>query len=467
VSAGHPSLRWRLLAGSLIWVVLSVAAAGWGIQTLFRQHIRAQLQTELGIYLDHLTAAMQVGADGTVSLVTRPADPRFDNPFSGLYWQVSAPAQAGLRAQLLRSRSLWDTRLADERPELQPGRDLQTTTSLSGYDEPLQMRARKVYPAEGPRSEVVLSAAADQALWAEPVARFNRELALALGILLLGLMAAVWMQVWFGLHPLRLLRARLTALRSGQAAHVDGAFPSEVQPLVDDLNQVLAQNAQGLERARMQAGNLAHALKTPLTVMANAAAVQDADLPHLVTEQVERARRQVDYHLKRARAAAAVQQPGARSPVRPLLQGLVRVMERVHAERGLTYDLSGVPDGLAFRGEAQDFQEMLGNLLDNAGKWARHSVQVTACPGAHGLDIRVEDDGPGLAPSQFERVFERGLRADEKTPGSGLGLGIVRDLAELYGGAVRFERSERLGGACVILELPGGGPAPEAAPAQL
>ncbi|MFA7437571.1 sensor histidine kinase [Castellaniella sp.] len=455
MNATHPSLRWRLLLGTLIWVLLSVAAAGWGIQTLFRQHIRAQLQSELGIYLDHLTAAIQVDPEGRLSLATQPADPRFSMPFSGLYWQISAPAEDGLSAQLLRSRSLWDVRLADDRPSQRTGGDLQTTTRLSSHDALLQMRVRTVYPAEGPRDRLVLSAAADQALWAEPVARFNRELALALGILLLGLMAAVWMQVWFGLRPLTSLRSRLAALRSGQAERIGGAFPAEIQPLVNDLNQVLAQNAQGLERARMQAGNLAHALKTPLSVMANAAAAQDAELPRLVAEQIEAARRQVDYHLVRARAAAAVRQPGLRSPVLPLLQGLVRVMERVHAERALQYDLSGVSADLAFQGEAQDFQEMLGNLLDNAGKWARRTVRVAARLGARGLEIRMEDDGPGLAPGQFERVFERGSRADEKAPGSGLGLGIVRDLAELYGGGVHLERSARLGGACVVLTLPG------------
>jgi signal transduction histidine kinase len=319
--------------------------------------------------------------------------------------------------------------------------------------KPLRMRMREVHPAEGPVDTLILSVAADEALWAEPIDRFDRMLAMALGILALGMAAAAWMLVGFGLRPLARLRARLAALREGRADRIEGEFPMEVQPLVEDFNLVLSRNAEGLERARMQAGNLAHALKTPLAVLASAAQAGDPALPRLVAEQVEAARRQVDYHLARARAAAAVRVTGMRSPILPLLQGLVRVMDRVHAERGLTYDLDGVPGDLAFRGEAQDFQEMLGNVLDNAGKWARRRVCVTARREDGELSIRVEDDGPGLSPERAEMVFERGRRADERTPGSGLGLGIVRDLADLYGGWARIEAGD-LGGARVVITLP-------------
>ncbi len=452
---GHRSLRLRLLAAMLAWVLLSVAVAGWGIQQLFRQHIQAQLQSELNIHLNQLTASLQVDASGQLSLLPLPTDPRFNQPFSGLYWQIAAPAQGDHPAQLLRSRSLWDARLpmgAKALTGLTPGQDLMLPAAGPGGAE-LQSRVREVQPAEGPVDTVILSVAADQALWAEPINRFRRMLGMALGVLVLGMLAAAWMQVWFGLRPLEQLRTRLGALRTGQADRIEGAFPAEVQPLVDDFNLVLQRNAEGLERARMQAGNLAHALKTPLAILANAASEADPGLPRLVSEQVEAARRQVDYHLVRARAAAAVQAVGLRSPILPLLQGLVRVMQRLHAERGLAWDLSGVSGELAFRGEAQDFQEMLGNVLDNAGKWARHRVRVTAFRRAEMLEIRVEDDGPGLSPERAETVFQRGLRADERTSGSGLGLGIVRDLAQLYGGSASLETGG-LGGARVVITLP-------------
>lgn len=450
--APYRSLRLRLLAGVLAWVLLSVAVAGWGIQQMFRQHILAQLQSELNIHLDQLTASLQVDADGQASLSPLPSDPRFSHPFSGLYWQVFVPAQDGRAAQILRSRSLWDAYLPEASPDLQPGQDLRTTASGPGGAH-LRVRVREVEPAEGPSDHLVLSVAADRALWAEPISRFDRMLGIALGVLVLGMLVAAWVQVSYGLRPLVRLRRRLADVREGRVDRIDGTFPTEVQPLVEDFNQVLQRNAQGLDRARQQAGNLAHALKTPLTVLANAAAAADPALPRLVAEQVDTARRQVDYHLARARAAAAVRVTGLRSPILPLLQGLVRVMQRVHAERHLVYELDGIDADLAFRGESQDFQEMLGNVLDNAGKWANHRVRVSADRRDGELDIRVEDDGPGLSPERSEAVFERGRRADERTPGSGLGLGIVRDLADLYGGWAQI-RTGDLGGACVVITLP-------------
>ncbi|MGA0582821.1 MAG: ATP-binding protein [Castellaniella sp.] len=454
MKARHRSLRLRLLAVTLAWTLLSVALAGWVIQRMFRQHIQAQLQSELGIHLNQLTASLQVDEQGRVSLSTLPPDPRFSHPFSGLYWQISVPSEGTRFAQLLRSRSLWDAHLPDVASDLEPGRDV-ALQALGPDGKSLRMRLREVHPAEGPVDTLILAVAADEALWVEPVSRFDRMLAMALGILALGMAAAAWMLVGFGLRPLVRLRERLSALREGRSDRIEGEFPMEVQPLVEDFNLVLGRNAEGLERARMQAGNLAHALKTPLAVMANAAQAEDPALPRLVAEQVEAARRQVDYHLARARAAAAVRVTGLRSPILPLLRGLVRVMDRVHAERGLTYDLEGVPGDLAFRGEAQDFQEMLGNVLDNAGKWARRRVRVTARREDGELTIRVEDDGPGLSPERAETVFERGRRADERTPGSGLGLGIVRDLADLYGGWARIEAGD-LGGARVVITLPAG-----------
>jgi len=452
LAARYQSLRLRLLAGLLAWVLVSVAMAGWGIQQLFRQHILAQLQSELNIHLDQLTAVLQVGADGGISVSSPPSDPRFNHPFSGLYWQIAAPAQDGRPARLLRSRSLWDAHLPESYADLRAGRDLQAAATGPGGAH-LRLRVREVEPADGPYGGLVLSVAADQSLWAEPISRFDRMLGAALGVLVLGMLAAAWMLVSYGLRPLARLRTRLADLREGRAERIEGDFPTEVQPLVEDFNQVLQRNAQGLERARQQAGNLAHALKTPLAVMANAAAARDPALPQLVAEQVRTAHRQVDYHLAHARAAAAVRMRGLRSPILPLLRGLVRVMERVHAERGLRYDLDGVDDALAFRGESQDFEEMLGNVLDNAGKWARSRIRVTAVRRDGELEIRVEDDGPGLSPERAEAVFERGRRADERTPGSGLGLGIVRDLADLYGGWARIEKGA-LGGACVVITLP-------------
>jgi signal transduction histidine kinase len=234
---------------------------------------------------------------------------------------------------------------------------------------------------------------------------------------------------------------------------MEGTFPAEIMPLVEEFNTVLARNAEVVERARTQAGNLAHALKTPLSVLANAADGKDDALARLVAAQVEMARRQVDYHLARAQAAAAVRLPGARTPLNPVVDGLVRTMRRIHAGRDLDLAVQPMPASLAFRGEAQDLQEMLGNLLDNACKWASRRVEIDAGIEQGQLVIRVDDDGKGIAAEQREAMLRRGVRADQQVPGSGLGLAIVDDLARMYGGQVVLADSP-LGGARAVLTLP-------------
>jgi signal transduction histidine kinase len=227
-------------------------------------------------------------------------------------------------------------------------------------------------------------------------------------------------------------------------------------PLVEEFNTVLAHNADVVERARTHAGNLAHALKTPLSVLANAAQAkdqQDPELARLVVEQIGVARRQVDYHLARAQAAAATRVPGAKTVLLPVIEGLVRVMQRVHAERDIKIAVQPWSAPLSFRGESQDLQEMLGNLLDNACKWAVHRVDVSAHSDGATFTLFLDDDGAGLDAQQREAVMRRGVRADEQVPGSGLGLAIVDDLARLYGGRVELLDSP-LGGLRAALTLP-------------
>jgi signal transduction histidine kinase len=245
-------------------------------------------------------------------------------------------------------------------------------------------------------------------------------------------------------------------VRSGEAHRLEGDFPAEVTPLIEEFNTVLAQNTEVVERARTQAGNLAHALKTPLSVLANAARSQDeqcAELAHLVADQVDIARRQVDYHLARAQAAATTRMPGAKTPLLPAIEGLARAMRRLHAERQIELSVRPFPESLSFRGEAQDLQEMLGNLLDNACKWAARNVELNVRSNGATLTITIDDDGAGLAADQRDAVIRRGVRADEQVSGSGLGLAIVDDLARLYGGQVELVDSP-LGGLRSVLTLP-------------
>ena len=308
-------------------------------------------------------------------------------------------------------------------------------------------------PVENSRGRFRLVVAADEQRMVEPVERFNGMLWLALGLLGAGLGVVVVIQVLIALAPLRRLHSALGAVRSGDSHQLQGNFPLEVQPLVEEFNTVLAQNAEVVERARTQAGNLAHALKTPLSVIANEVDGISGEMAQRVSTQVEEARRQIDYHLARSRAAASVRVPGARTPVVPVLDGLIRVMQRVHAERNLELVVLPGSADLIFRGEEQDLQEMLGNLLDNACKWAARRVRAEVLRTGAELTIRLDDDGRGIEAAERERVLNRGERADEQVPGSGLGLAIVDDLARLYDGRVELTDSP-LGGLRAVLVLP-------------
>jgi signal transduction histidine kinase len=259
-----------------------------------------------------------------------------------------------------------------------------------------------------------------------------------------------------GLSPFNELRERLASVRDGRARRVDGRYPTEVQPVVDDLNALLELRDQTVKRAIAKAGDLAHALKTPLAVLAHEAEVADGagqgELAAVMRQQIERMRRQMDYHLAHARAAASGATPGTHCSVLASTEGLARTLLRLHADRGLAIDVE-VDSAHVVRVEREDLDEMLGNLLDNACKWARSRIVIAAVPTGATIVLTVDDDGPGLEASMQEAVLQRGVRADEAAPGSGLGLAIVRDLAELYGGSIALSRSPQ-GGLRARLQLP-------------
>jgi signal transduction histidine kinase len=269
-------------------------------------------------------------------------------------------------------------------------------------------------------------------------------------------LAAGLLQVRRGLSPFDELRSKLSAVRDGRERLLEGSYPTEVQPLVSDLNALLEHREQIVRRAVAKAGDLAHGLKTPLAVLAQEAERADAagqsELAGAIRQQVERMRRQVDYHLAHARAAASGALPGARCSVRESADRLARTLLRLHADRGLTLDVEVSPEH-AFQGQPEDLEEMLGNLLDNACQWAKSRVTIASSASGASVAITVDDDGPGLEASMREAVLQRGVRADEEAPGSGLGLSIVRDLAELYGGSISLGESPS-GGVRARLVLP-------------
>lgn len=454
--AGLRSLKHRLLLLTLVTAGLTLVVAGLGLSALFREHVRQQFIDGMSADLDQVMARLDVDARGLPTLdVTRLSDPRWGRPRSGRYWQVDGAGPDGVTG-LLRSRSLWDEQL-DAPRDMPDNGELHVHELVDHHQETLLLieRTLRAPGAQGPWRVMV---AAEAKPLERAAARFNEVLAWSLLVLLLLLTAGALLQVRLGLAPLGRLRMALSDLRQGRTQRLQGRYPDEVQPLIDDLNGLLERQAEGLHRARAQAGNLAHALKTPLTILAQGATQAQAsasaahELPALVSDQVQVARRHIDWHLARSRAAAAQATVGLNTPLQPVAEGLVRAMQKIHAARGiaLAADIGG---HLAFAGESQDLQEMLGNLLDNACKAAGSVVQVRAMREDAVLRILVDDDGPGIPDEDRTAALQRGGRLDESTPGSGLGLAIVQELATLYGGAIELRRSA-LGGLSAELTLP-------------
>nr|MCU0924782.1 sensor histidine kinase [Hydrogenophaga sp.] len=440
---------------TLVTLALALAGAHALLGGLFRDHVMRQFDATLVLQLDQLTARLEFDAQGRPVIDPRSlSDPRLDKPYSGLYWQLDEMSpSAQTRNGVLRSRSLWDTQLALNADALADG-DLHTHDSVGPQGHAVRIVERSLQAPEEPQARWRLMVAGDTREALAAADDFNGVLAASLAGLGALLALAALAQVAVGLAPLQAMQRGLQQVREGRTARLAGRFPAEVQPLIDDFNGVLDRNAEVVARARTQAGNLAHALKTPLAVLGNAAAQAPGnELAPLVTEQVQVAQRHIHWHLARARVAASQGLPGQRTPLAPLLAGLLRVMGTLHAGRGLDIAAREMPADWAFAGEEQDLQEMVGNLLDNACRCARSEVRVHAAREGAQLHIVVDDDGPGIAPEQRAEVLQRGVRLDESAPGSGLGLAIVVELASLYGGALTLETSDA-GGLRARLTLP-------------
>lgn len=454
------SLAARLIAAAAVWTIAGLLIGGLVLSGVFRAAVQDEFDERLAADLGSMIAAATLTADGQVSLQGRFKDPRFERIYSGSYWEI-VPDDAGqpdlARARI--SRSLFDS-------AIRPGaaRTARRThdptlygNSFGPYGRPVRFAERKViFPATGqkePSRAFIFLVAGDLGDLEGDVARFNRMVFEAFVLLGAGLIGAVFIQVRVGLKPLRKLSLALARIRDGKARRLEGRYPAELAPLAEELNGLIEHSTEVVARARTHASNLAHALKTPLSVLASEAAANPGPLADAMMRQVEVMRRHIDHHLMRARAAGAQAVLGVSSPVAPVLGDLGRVLRRIHSDRGVQIAVY-CPDTLSFRGERQDLEEMAGNLMDNACKWAHSQVRVRAAlQGRKTLVIAIADDGPGLTPQQRARVGERGERLDESVPGSGLGLAIARDIAKLYGGNIELATSD-LGGLEARLVLP-------------
>ena len=432
--------------------MLGLLLGGAVLSNAFRMAAQNNFDAALKADMDGLIAAAEPDPNGGVLLADRFLNPNFLRVYSGLYYQIKQGNGAG---QI--SRSLFDKEI---NPVDQTAKGALTWGSAVGPEnQRLRVVSRKVdlTPDDNVQDSYTFLVAGDMAQVDRQTSEFNTTLFWSFLLLGVGLISAILVQVRIGLLPLRQVSEALTRIRDGKARRLDGRFPTEIAPLAGELNSLIQHSEEVVGRARTHVSNLAHFLKTPLSVLAAEADAHEKDagageLAEMVKRQVFSMRRQVDHYLSRARAAGSLDVLGNRTQVSAVLEDLGRVIARIHAARGVTVD-AACSDDLYFRGERQDLEEMLGNLIDNACKWARSRVRVR-CEGTGGrLVFRIEDDGPGLSAEQRSQVGERGERLDESVPGSGLGLAIVRDIAKLYGGFFELGESS-LGGLLARLELP-------------
>lgn len=448
------SIATRLVVSSLFWSSIVLVLAGLILSALYRQTTQRAFDDLLLVYANDLAAEL-VSSDAEKREIGALGDPRFEIPLSGWYWQVGR-IEASAR-ELRSSRSLVGNSLPSLAPAVtdRPFGETRKESKEGPEGRVLRLVERDIDLGEDGRYLVRVAGPTDEI--SATVARFVTALVMTFALLGFGLGLSTLMQVRFGLRPLSQLRRSISSVRRGEADRIQGSYPRDVAPLAEELNLLIDTNREILERARTQVGNLAHALKTPLSVIVNEADESSAEAPERIREQAMLMRDQVDYYLKRARTAALAGTLGISTEAKPVIEGLVRTFGKIYRDRGVTLTLS-CPDGIRFGGERQDLEEMVGNLTDNACKWADSDVfvHVMVVPerDRNVLQIVVEDDGPGMPEAARSKALQRGGRLDETKPGSGLGLSIVVDLAALYGGGLDLDGSAR-GGVCATLRLPG------------
>jgi signal transduction histidine kinase len=450
------SLALRLFLSATIWTAVILIVTGIALSSIYQQSVERAFDRRLSVYLKTLIADV-ASPEEAGEKFGQLGEPLFELPLSGWYWQVTrlnAP-----RPDMRASRSLWDGSL----PHLE---DVGIAASSDGTrrsyvvgpeDQRLRLVERTIDLGEEGRYRVAV--AGDPSEIDQEMRSFDKALAITFGALTVVLLLTTLFQVRFGLAPLKRISESLAAIRAGTAERLAGSFPDEIAPLARETNALIDANREIVERARTHVGNLAHALKTPLSVMVNEASTRADPFAVKVREQTDIMRDQITRHLERARLAARATVVGTVTEVGPVVTALARTMEKIHRARGIAIDIDA-PQEARFRGERQDLEEMVGNLVDNACKWAQSRVNLEVVPvrtdGAAQpplVRLVVDDDGPGLTPQEREQVGNRGLRLDETKSGSGLGLSIVVELAQLYGGKLELGTAP-IGGLRVELVLP-------------
>ncbi len=452
------SLALRLFLWATGCTLVILVLTGIALSTLYRHAVERAFDRRLDVYLRTLVADVASPEEGSDKFPQSIGEPLFELPLSGWYWQVTR--LDAKKPDVHSSRSLWDSNL----PRL-PDSGGGATEYRQGYAQGPEEQNLRIVERNidlGDDGRYLIAVAGDASEIDDETRSFDRVIGVTFGALILALLLTTALQIRFGLAPLNRISQSLAAIRSGRAERLEGDFPVEIASLARETNALIEANREIVERARTHVGNLAHALKTPLSVLVNEAAARGGDpLAQKVLEQTNIMRDQVARQLERARLAARVSVVGTVVDVPPVVTALARTMEKLHRERDIAIDVD-VPEHASFLGEQQDLEEMIGNLVDNGCKWARSrvAIEVVAERPAVGekpkVRVIVDDDGPGLSPAQRARVATRGQRLDETKPGSGLGLSIVVELAGLYGGVLTLGTAP-IGGLRAELALPGGG----------
>lgn len=435
------SLRLRLLAGAAIWIAGALLVAGMIIASLLRDFVERNFDERLNAQILSIMSAVSFDAAGTLQPGGVVSEPQYQQLYSGWYWQI-----ANADTVLLKSASLWDADLGAAVGEIGQSGHVPDLVGPRGRELHALYRD---FTAPGGGSNLRVTVAGPEAEIEDALGGIVPPLAISLFVLGVGLIFAVLLQILYGLRPLDALRRQIADIREGRAQRLPDAEHVELQPMVTETNSLLEHNRAVVERARNHVGNLAHGLKTPLAVLANDIAGRpDSDVAADCVRTMERL---VAHHLRRARSAASRNIVGVLTEVEPVIGDLTLAMSRIYADKNLELPVSA-EKGLKFAGDSQDLEEILGNLIDNSCKYARNRVEIVAKKEGGDILIIIDDDGPGLDAGERERALGRGIRLDERPIGSGLGLSIVRDIAELYGGSLELAAAPSGGlRACLVL----------------
>jgi len=438
------SLTIRIISLSIVWIAVTLLATAFILDFLYQDHIEEHYDAHVFTHLEELIAAVETGPDGSFQMNGQPTDPRFYRLNSGWYWMVHKNDKL-----LEKSASLGESTLDLSGLRAVENHAVQTVIGPTGGV--LRAHVMQVnYP--GGTGSLLFVATAPETQIVHDVGDFFVHILSSFLVLGIGLSLAVVIQVRLALTPLKAVRSEIGDVKEGKLDRLSENFPSDVQPLVNELNNLLDHNAILLKRARNQLGDLAHAVKNPLTVIRNEARNMASERGQIILDQSHVMASSIDHCLSRARIFGKKDIIGYRTGVKAVVDDLVYAVERIYHDRGIKIQQS-TSGGCCFRGEAQDIEEMAGNLIDNACKWATSQVVIQCKSENDHLSLSVEDDGPGISEENLELVMQRGRRLDESKPGNGHGLGIVKDIADLYGGSLKLDRSP-LGGLRAELDLP-------------